>query len=622
MQQAACQSIACAIPAGSAHGVGLLSLTDDRGPGFGHRPAPTAPFSERLKAATTGQLWRGAGRILGHETKNILFIMFDQLRFDYLGCCGHPHLETPHLDRLAARGVRFGRTYVQSTICGASRMSFYTGRYVHSHGAAWNNFPLKVGEQTLGDHLRRIGMQSWLIGKTHMRADGAGMARLGIAPDSVIGARIAECGFDVYLRDDGLWAQGPDGVYDERRSPYNDYLRAQGYSGDNPWADNANAGVDDDGDMATGWLMKNADRPANIREQDSETPWLTSRTIDFIKAQPQGKPWLAHVSYIKPHWPYIVPAPYHDMYGHNQIQPVVRARHERDNPHPIYAAYQQLAVSRAFQRDEVRNTVIPAYMGLIKQCDDQMGRLFAFLEDSGRMDDTMIVVTSDHGDYLGDHWLGEKELFHDPSVRVPLIIYDPSSAADASRGTVCDELVESIDLVATFIEAAGGEVPGHIVEGRSLMPFLRGEVPPGWRDFAISEYDYSPTQVARALKVAPRDARLFMVADKNWKFIHAEGGFRPMLYDLQNDPQELRDLGDDPDRGEVIEMMYERLGQWARRSSQRTTRSDDDILKMRHSEAQVGIVMGVFDETDVAGRALERYRGPAHQQVGGDPKAD
>ncbi len=555
---------------------------------------------------------------MGTTTKNILFVMFDQLRFDYLGCSGHPYLKTPHLDRLAGRGLRFSRAYAQSTICGASRMSFYTGRYVQSHGATWNNFPLKVGELTLGDHLRDLGMQSWLIGKTHMRADAAGMARLGISPDSVIGARVAECGFDIYLRDDGLWAQGPDGVYDARHSPYNDYLKAKGYGGDNPWADNANAGVDDDGDMASGWLMKNARQPANIREHDSETPWLTSRAIDFIKDQPGDVPWLAHVSYIKPHWPYIVPAPYHDMYGRNQILPAVRAEKERQNPHPIYAAFQQLGVSRAFQRDEVRDAVIPAYMGLIRQCDDQMGRLFAFLEETGRMQDTMIVVTSDHGDYLGDHWLGEKELFHEPSVKIPLIIYDPSSRADASRGTVCDELVESIDLVATFIEAAGGKVPDHIVEGRSLLPFLHGQTPTDWRDFAISEYDYSPTQAARALNIAPRDARLFMVADKRWKFIHAEGGYRPMLFDLERDPQELTDLGDDPAQAEVIAMMSARLASWARRASQRTTRSDDDILGMRRGKAKIGIVMGAFDEGDVDARELERYRGPAAQRPGQD----
>ncbi len=100
------------------------------------------------------------------QKKNVLFIMFDQLRFDYLSCQGHPHLHTPHMDRLAEKGVRFTRAYVQSPICGSSRMSYYTGRYVHSHGAQRNNFPLKVGEFTLGDHLRSGDIDCYLIGKT------------------------------------------------------------------------------------------------------------------------------------------------------------------------------------------------------------------------------------------------------------------------------------------------------------------------------------------------------------------------------------------------------------------------------------------------------------------------
>ena len=108
-------------------------------------------------------------------TKNILFIMFDQLRFDYLSCAGHKTLETPNIDHLASMGVRFSNCYVQSPVCGASRMSTYTGRYVGSHGAAWNNVPLKVGEITLGDHLRKAGMDCWLIGKTHMEVDAEGM---------------------------------------------------------------------------------------------------------------------------------------------------------------------------------------------------------------------------------------------------------------------------------------------------------------------------------------------------------------------------------------------------------------------------------------------------------------
>ncbi|NKB54413.1 MAG: sulfatase-like hydrolase/transferase [Rhizobiaceae bacterium] len=569
---------------------------------------------------------------MSRQRKNILFIMFDQLRFDYLSCAGHPHLQTPHMDRIAEQGVRFSRCYVQSPVCGASRMSFYTGRYASSHGAQYNNFPLKVGEQTLGDHLRKLGMNSYLVGKTHMNVDADGMSRLGLSPDSLIGARISECGFDVFTRDDGLWGEGPDGFYDERRSPYNEYLKSRGYQGDNPWHDHANAGVDENGDLTSGWFMMHADKPANIKEEDSETPWLTREVIRFMETRNggeddeddeggegnggNGEPWMCHASYIKPHWPYIVPAPYHDMYGGNQVPAALRHPDERQDAHPVYAQFMNNSIGKAFQRDEVREAVIPAYMGLIKQCDDQMGVLFDYMEKSGRMNDTMIVITSDHGDYLGDHWLGEKDLFHEQSAKVPLIIYDPSPKADESRGSVCDELVESIDLAATFVEFGGGEVPDHIIEGKSLMPFLETRPTGQWRDYAISEYDYSASGMAVNLGLAPRDARLFMVADKHWKFMHAEGAgpdgpFRPMLFDLQNDPDEFHDLGGSEEHQQIIDLMYARLAKWGRRMSQRTTKSEADIEKMRGGSRRRGIVLGAYDGSEVDPEWTVKYRGKA-----------
>ncbi|MGR3501057.1 sulfatase-like hydrolase/transferase [Pseudaestuariivita sp.] len=539
---------------------------------------------------------------------NILFIMYDQLRFDYLGCAGHPHLETPHFDSVAARGVRFTNAYVQSPICGASRMSTYTGRYVSSHGASWNNVPLRVGEWTMGDHLRAAGMECWLIGKTHMKADAKGMARLGLKPDSVIGARQAECGFDVWTRDDGLWAEGPDGFYDSGRSPYNAYLRDKGYPSQNPWADFANAGVDADGDIASGWMFANADKPANIREEDSETPWLTQEAIAFME-QASG-PWCAHLSYIKPHWPYIVPAPYHEMFGPDHVPPAVRDEVEREDPHPVYGAYMGNKIAAAFQQDEVRNKVIPAYMGLIKQCDDQLGVLLKYLEDTGQMEDTMIVLTSDHGDYLGDHWLGEKDLFHEQSVKVPLIVYDPRTEADATRGTTCDALVEAIDLAPTFVETAGGEVPDHILEGRSLLPFLHGQRP-DWREVAISEFDFSGTPQAVKLGLAPKDCRLFMVFDGRYKMMHAEGGFRPMLFDLQEDPQEFHDLAKGTAHAEIIDRLYDQLAAWGRRCAQRITRSDAEIIAGRGGSLRKGILPFLVDGSEVPGELTSAYRGPA-----------
>ncbi|RFP87821.1 DUF4976 domain-containing protein [Rhodobacteraceae bacterium 63075] len=539
--------------------------------------------------------------------KNILFIMFDQLRWDYLSCYGHPHLETPNIDYLASQGVRFERACIQSPICGSSRMSTYTGRYVHSHGASNNRIPLKVGEMTLGDHLRKLGVQSWLVGKTHMEADAEGMARLGLEPDSVIGVRVAECGFDVFERDDGMRPEGPDGAYDPRGAlAYNDWLRAKGYDSDNPWHDFANSALDADGNIRSGWFLRNSAYAANIDEPDSETPYLTGRAMEFME-QAEG-PWCCHLSYIKPHWPYIVPEPYASMYGPEHVLPVVRSEAERQQAHPVLKAFMDTPVGQSFSREDVRAAVIPAYMGLIKQVDDQMGRLFAWLKETGRWDDTVIVLTSDHGDFLGDHWLGEKTFFYEQSVRVPLIIRDPSPEADATRGTVSEALVESIDLAPTFVEMSGGAVPGHILEGESLVPLLHGKARETARDCVICEYDFSGAPVARQLGAGVTEAQMYMVADERWKLIHFETGDRPMLFDLENDPDELTDLGANEAYGAQVEAMYAKLHRWARRISQRTTVSHGTLRAARSSKRGLGIVIGVPEEADGDPRLTVKYQ--------------
>src|SRR5258708_9583318 len=147
--------------------------------------------------------------------------------------------------------------------------------------------------------------------------------------------------------------------------------------------------------------------------------------------------------------------------------------------------------SRNMEGDEAREKILPTYMGLIKQIDDQIGVLMQFLEQQGLLDPTMIVFTSDHGDYLGDHWMGEKDLFHDQSAKIPLIVIDPSEAADGTRGTACDALVEAIDLAPTFIDYFGGKPPDHILEGPSLMPLLPSHPPSACPKSLLPYYHYS-----------------------------------------------------------------------------------------------------------------------------------
>jgi arylsulfatase A-like enzyme len=537
--------------------------------------------------------------------RNVLWIMCDQLRHDYLGCAGHPTIRTPNIDALAARGVRFANTFVQSPICGPSRMSFYTGRYVHSHGSTWNGVPLRAGEPTLGDHLRAEGVRTVLVGKTHMKADVEGMMRLGIDPETEIGVRISECGFEPYERDDGLHPYGP---YDPEPR-YDTHLRDKGYEGENLWEEWANSGEDADGEILSGWLLSHADKPARIEEPDSETPYMTDRAMEFIRAaKDDDRPWCLHLSYIKPHWPYIAPAPYHDMYGAGDVVPPIRSEEERRDPHPVYGSYMQERVSRAFSRDAVREHVIPAYMGLITQIDDHVGRLMAFLEEEGLAEDTLIVFTADHGDYLGDHWLGEKELFHDMSVKIPLIVVDPAAEADATRGTVIEAIVEAIDLAPTFLEFFGGQPKPHVLEGRSLMPLLHGETP-AWRGHAISECDYAMRKARTDHGQSVADSRMFMVFDGRWKYVHAEG-MRPMLHDLETDPDEFVDLGADPALQAERDRLEEALGTWSRRLHGRITMADDAIAARTGGELRAGILIGYWDEEEVAEARLEQGDGP------------
>jgi len=527
--------------------------------------------------------------------KNILFIMCDQLRFDYLGCYGHPHLKTPNIDTLASRGVRFTRAYAQSPVCGSSRMSFYTGRYMRSHGSNWNGFPLRVGEPTLGDHLAELGVRSVLVGKTHMAADLDGMRRLGIDAGSPLGVHISQCGFEPYERDDGIHPIG------QPRPAYDTYLREHGFPAENPWEEWANSAEGANEEVLNGWLLTHANKPARVPEEHSETPYTTRRAMQFIEdAAQDGRPWCLHLSYIKPHWPYIVPAPYHDLYGRQDVIPSVRDEGELADPHPVYRAMMDLRVSRNFSRDEVRERVVPAYMGLIKQIDDQLGVLFRFLEERDLIDSTMIVFTSDHGDYLGDHWLGEKDFFHDCTVKIPLIIVDPTAAADATRGTICDALVEAIDMVPTFVEYCGGTVKPHVVEGRSLLPLLSGKKLSDWRQAVFSEYDYSVFDTRIALNQPIRDCRLYMVFDGRWKYVHATG-FRPLLFDLASDPQELCDLGADPASADDSARMREMLLDWALTDHNRITTPDNRIAAFADGLLlRSGILIGYWDEAELA----------------------
>lgn len=541
------------------------------------------------------------------KRKNILFIMCDQLRHDYLGCTGHPTIKTPNIDALAERGVLFTNTYCQAPTCGPSRNSMYTGRYVSSNGTSVLHAPLRVGEKNIGQYFGPLGVRTSLIGKSHVVPDIEGMERLGIDPSSEIGQSIGQGGWEPYERDDGIH---PDALVDPKLR-YNEYLRAKGYDEQvNPWHWVANA-VETQVGIRSGYFNDSVDRPARVAEEDSETPYMTRRAMEFIEQADADKPWLLHLSYIKPHWPYVAPAPYHEMYSKEDVIPAVRSEEELIGANGLINNFRTRPGAKTFREEEARKKIIPAYMGLITQIDDQLGILFDFMEHRGVLENTMIVFTSDHGDYLGDHWMVDKEYFHDPAVKIPLIVVDPDAAANCTRGTIDADFVEGVDFLPTFLDFYDAEIPAHTLEGRSLLPKLRGQ-DVEWRDFAISENDYSFQSFRNAIGTPPLKCNTYMLVTKDWKYIYASG-YDEVLFDMVNDPEELVDLGTSPAHAQVRQELFNRLAKWALQYRQRTACSEDLALKMSGIEERLGVLIGYWDEDDA--KNIDPDKVPIHKSA-------
>lgn len=506
-----------------------------------------------------------------------------------MSCFGHPALHTPNIDGLAQRGVRFTRAYCQAPLCGPSRASFYTGRYMSSHGVMANKDPLKVGELTLGDYLREQNVRTVLIGKSEASANHSALERLRIDETSDVGKLVAQNGFELCEHFDGLY---PDPLLPQRLG-YNDYLRQMGFDGENPWELYANSAIDENGQRVSGWNMRSVNRPSLVPEEHSETAFITNRALEFIDSVSPDHSWCLHLSYIKPHWPYLAPAPYHNIYSAQDVPPAMRDERELIDPHPVYHAFTQQEYSRNFSKNSVRERVIPTYMGLIKQIDDQLGRVLARLEARQFLRNTMIVFTADHGDYLGDHWLGEKDLFHEPSVRIPLIVCDPTSKGDANRGRTIDQLVEAVDLLPTLVEYVGGAAATERIEGRSLLPLIRDGIgTDNWREYVVSEIDYSERGPRTLLGMHPYQCRAYMIRSADWKYILYER-FRPQLFDLAADPMEYRDLGQAPSLASVRQDMHAQLFDWLRERQMRTEVPADSLSDMGpERDEELGIIIG------------------------------
>lgn len=380
---------------------------------------------------------------------NIVLITLDQFRGDALSAAGHPLVRTPHLDYLATHGVRLARHYSQAAPCGPGRASLYTGMYQFNHRVVANGTPLDDRFDNLARAARRAGYRPALFGYTDQSVDPRVVTddndpRLenfeGILP-----------GFDPVLpvvREQDAWRR---------------WLGEQGHrvpaTGEEAWA-------------------TEPQRPA----EHSLAAFLTGGLIEWLGRQ--DRPWFAHLSHLRPHPPYAAAGRFSTMYDPADVALPIAPSEDR---HRLHEAMLTLAATAAPSDEGTMRRLIAQYYGMVSEVDDQLGRLWAALKALGQWDDTVVVVTSDHGEYLGDHGLVEKGGFFAPSYHIVGIVRDPSSPA--AHGTVVSEFTENVDVFPTLCDLMGIGVPAQC-DGLPLTPFLRGDAPPWWRDAAHWEYDW------------------------------------------------------------------------------------------------------------------------------------
>ncbi len=379
------------------------------------------------------------------DRPNVLFITLDQYRADSLGCAGHPVVRTPNLDALAAAGVRFARHYAQAAPCAPGRAALYTGTYQLNNRVVANGTPLDARFDNVALVGRRAGYAPALFGYSDQgydprRLDDPADPRLftweGVLP-----------GFDLILD------------LDERHQPWLDWLAGLGYDVTDP-------------DVA---LATESTRPA----EHSVTQFFTDTFLDWLDGQHQ--PWFAHLSFLRPHPPFDAAGHYATMYDPADSPaplPVPANRlsvHDLVMAHPLAAAPADVAAMRA------------QYYGLITEVDHHLGRIWETLRTRGEWDRTLIVVTADHAEQLGDQGLRGKLLHFESSYHILGIVRDP--AHPTAHGTVVDDFTENVDILPTICEAIGQAVPAQC-DGQPLTPYLRGEPHPAPKDAAYYEFDW------------------------------------------------------------------------------------------------------------------------------------
>jgi arylsulfatase len=465
------------------------------------------------------------------QNPNLLFLYADQHRADVMGCAGNDVVVTPHLDRLAAEGVRFDQAWTESPICQPARASLLTGRYPSDHGVLgnfagncqpeWDTFPRR---------LQQAGYTTASIGKTHFDAWPMG-AEPGTPPPSE--EWIGSFGFDHVVEEFDKYVHlfDVDTPYmtflreHDALEPYQQVIRDNFRGGDKHW------------NAVTSPLPQELDL----------TSFLADEAERWLAARPADQPWFLQLSFVQPHVPLIGDPIWADHYAAAVIERTARAE-----PATTTEAWgKHLFFCRTHSHsdlltDEFVLAGARQYYAMVSLIDQRIGALLALLEARGQLDNTWVVYCSDHGEMLGDHGLMAKMNFYHSSVRVPLIVRPPTGAG-ARAGAVESAPVQAFDVAATLLDA-GDAAPLDGAPVRSLLPFVTGDG------------DAERTHAISMIRMRPGTPTWQAITDGQWRAtFNADTGEASELFDLGADPDEATNLVGEPAASEMLGALHDQL---------------------------------------------------------------
>ena len=469
-----------------------------------------------------------AGPLTAAENRpNVLFIVSDDLNC-FLGCYGDPLAKTPHIDRLAARGVRFERAYCTFPLCGPSRNSFLTGLSPNATGIHANA------------QVFRQSIPSQPSMPQAFRLAGYFAARVGKLFHYNVPMSVGTNGHD----DPGSWELeiNPAGI--DRLGEQSEIfsLRPGEFGGTLSW-----------------YASPKGDREHTDGMMADDAAWVLERC-----ARDRSRPFFLAVGFFRPHTPYVAPrAPYFDMYPEEQMPLVTGV--EKDHEDVPKAALASRKAEQDAMTDRQRRQARQAYYASISFLDAQVGRVLDAVDRLGLADDTIVVFTSDHGYHMGEHGLYQKMSLFEESARVPLVVVAPGRCR---AGAVAGSPVSQIDIFPTLATLCGVEPPKNL-QGQSLVPLLSDPTVAG-RGWALTQVvrqrDGGPA-TPKAAGTPPNKFFGYSLRTPRWRYTEwDEGREGRELYDHDIDPNELTNLAEVPAHQDVVADLSRRLADAVKRS--------------------------------------------------------